>query len=55
MLGVWVWGVVGEARAAMIDWDMSERRRDARFCDFVNLSNHSGEFVREPAGRQKLE
>ena len=37
--GLGVWGVEGEgeASAARMDWDMSERRSDARFCDFENL------------------
>ena len=30
-------GCVGDASAAKIDWDTSERRSDARFCDFVKL------------------
>jgi len=31
-------GVVGVESAEKIDWDTSERSREARFCDFVNVS-----------------
>ena len=31
-------GVEGADRAEKMDWDTSERRREARFCDLVKLS-----------------